>query len=116
MLFCRNSACNSSECVVSVEAGVYNTSRHMYFPSSECIVSVEASCCNLGLRSVDLLNWIPNRAEFPLETANSALHRETYDYRNAVRRKLKACHNFMQIGSIAPRIMALLALTKPRPV
>jgi len=42
------------------------------------------------------------------------LHRETKECREAVRRKLRAYHNFMQTGLIAQGIMVLLALTKTK--
>ena len=58
--------------------------------------------------------WMAGMKPISRKGKDQFLHRETEDYRNAVRRKLGAYHNFMQIGAIAQGIMALLALTKSR--
>lgn len=44
---------------------------------------------------------------------NQYMHRETGEYREAVRRKLAAYHNFMQCGIIAHGTMTLLSVLKP---
>ena len=56
--------------------------------------------------------WMRNMKPISRKGKDQFLHRETKEYREAVRRKLKAYHNFMQIGLIAQGIMILLALTK----
>jgi len=58
--------------------------------------------------------WMADMKPITRKGKNQYLHRETREYREAVRRKLKAYHNFMQIGLIAQGIMALLALNKPQ--
>ena len=60
--------------------------------------------------------WMARMKPISRKGKDQFLHRETETYRNAVRRKLKAYHNFMQIGAIAQGVMVLLALTKLRPV
>lgn len=44
---------------------------------------------------------------------NQYMHRESEEYRNAVRRKLSAYHNFIQCGIIAHGLMTILAILKP---
>jgi len=56
--------------------------------------------------------WMASMKPISRKGKDQFLHRETETYRNAVRRKLKAYHNFMQIGVIAQGVMVLLALTK----
>lgn len=58
--------------------------------------------------------WMARMKPISRKGKDQFLHRETETYRNAVRRKLKAYHNFMQIGAIAQGVMVLLALTKLR--
>ena len=56
--------------------------------------------------------WMARMKPISRKGKDQFLHRETETYRNAVRRKLGAYHNFMQIGAIAQGIMILLALTR----
>lgn len=56
--------------------------------------------------------WMAGMKPISRKGKNQYLHRETKRYRDAVKRKLRAYHNFMQIGVIAQGIMMLLALTK----
>lgn len=58
--------------------------------------------------------WMAKMKPVSRQGKNQYLHRESREYRDAVKRKLRAYHNFMQIGVIAQGIMALLALIKPR--
>lgn len=60
--------------------------------------------------------WMRQMKRIGREGKNMYLHRESDEYRTAVRRKLAAYHNFIQIGLIAQGLMLLLALSKPEQV
>ena len=47
-------------------------------------------------------------------TGNQFLHRESDDYRRAVRRKLAAYHRHIQIGLVAQGLLQCLAATNPK--
>ena len=47
-------------------------------------------------------------------TRDQYLHRKPFEYRDAVRRKLAACHRFIQLGLIAQGIMLAPATTVPQ--
>jgi hypothetical protein len=49
-------------------------------------------------------------------SGNQYLHRESKDYRDAVRRKLAAYHNHIQLGVIAQGILQYLSLCSPKQV
>jgi hypothetical protein len=49
-------------------------------------------------------------------SGNLYLHRETAEYRDAVRRKLAAYHNHIQIGIIAQGLVQYLSLCFPKQV
>ena len=57
--------------------------------------------------------WMLNMKPIKREGKNQYMHMETDAYRDAVRRKLAAYHNFMQCGIIAHGTMTLLSLLKP---
>ena len=44
---------------------------------------------------------------------SQGLHRKSAQYREAVKRRLNACHNFMQRGIVAQGIMAMLSALHP---
>lgn len=60
--------------------------------------------------------WMKQMKRINREGKNTYLHRESDEYRTAVRRKLAAYHNFIQIGLIAQGVMLLIALLKPAQV
>lgn len=60
--------------------------------------------------------WMRQMKRIGREGKNMYLHRESDECRTAVRRKLAAYHNFIQIGLIAQGLMLLLALSKPEQV
>lgn len=58
--------------------------------------------------------WMAPMSPTKRNGANQYLHRESGDYRGAVRRKLDAYHRFMQLGLIAQGIMIALATSVPQ--
>ncbi len=60
--------------------------------------------------------WMKQMKRIDRAGKNTYLHRESDEYRAAVRRKLAAYHKFIQIGLIAQGLMLLLALLKPEQV
>lgn len=44
---------------------------------------------------------------------SQGLHRKSAQYREAVKRRLNACHNFMQRGIVAQGIMVMLSALHP---
>ena len=57
--------------------------------------------------------WMKDMKPIGREGKNQYLHRESEDYRQAVRRKVAVYHNFMQCGIIAQGTMTLLSVMKP---
>jgi len=57
--------------------------------------------------------WMSGMKPVNRKGKNQYMHRESEDYRKAVRRKLAAYHNFMQCGIIAHGTMTLLSILKP---
>lgn len=58
--------------------------------------------------------WMSAMKPISRKGGDQHLHRETKEYRDAVKRKLGAYHNFMQTGVVAQGIMMMLALVKPK--
>jgi len=58
--------------------------------------------------------WMRAMTPISRKARNQYLHRETPEYRDAVRRKLDAYHRFIQLGLIAQGILLALATTVPQ--
>ena len=58
--------------------------------------------------------WMKIMDPIRKKSGNQYLHRKSDEYRNAVRRKLGAYHNHIQIGIIAQGIIQLLSLSFPK--
>ena len=60
--------------------------------------------------------WMKVLEPIRKKTGNQYLHRESGEYRDAVRRKLAAYHNHIQLGVIAQGILQYLSLSFPQQV
>ena len=60
--------------------------------------------------------WMKVLEPIRKKTGNQYLHRESGEYRDAVRRKLAAYHNHIQVGVIAQGILQYLSLSVPQQV
>jgi hypothetical protein len=57
--------------------------------------------------------WMAAMTPVPRRSGNQFLHRKSYPYRQAVRRKMLAYHNFIQIGCIAQGLLQYLSSAYP---
>lgn len=57
--------------------------------------------------------WMSTMKPIGRKGKNQYMHRESEAYRNAVRRKIAAYHNFIQCGIIAHGLMTILSVLKP---
>lgn len=57
--------------------------------------------------------WMKNMTPVTRKAKDQHLHRNSQEYRDAVRRKLDTYHRFIQLGLIAQGIMCVLATTVP---
>lgn len=60
--------------------------------------------------------WMRTMKPDRKKTGNQYLHRESKEYRKAVKRKIRAYHNYIQIGIIAQGLLQYLSLSFPRSV
>ena len=58
--------------------------------------------------------WMAAMSPLRRVSGNQHLHRKSEDYRNAVRRKIKAYHRHIQLGLIAQGLLQILAATQPK--
>jgi len=57
--------------------------------------------------------WMAAMKPLKRRSGNQYMHKETEHYRQAVRRKLGACHCFLQMGLIAQGLLQMLAILYP---
>ena len=57
--------------------------------------------------------WMAAMTPLRRVSGNQYLHRQSDTYRNAVRRKIAACHRHIQLGLIAQGLLQILSATKP---
>jgi len=57
--------------------------------------------------------WMAAMTPLRRVSGNQYLHRKSDTYRNAVRRKIAACHRHIQLGLIAQGLLQILSATKP---
>ena len=57
--------------------------------------------------------WMAGMKPLKRRSGNQYMHKETEHYRQAVRRKLGACHCFLQMGLIAQGLLQMLAILYP---
>ena len=76
-------------------------------------IEVEFKAAARVVGSVAYHFWMMDMKPIGRKGGNQHLHRESRLYREAVRRKLRAFHNFMQCGIIAQGIMVLLSALHP---
>jgi hypothetical protein len=55
--------------------------------------------------------WMRTMTPLSRRSGNQYLHRQSYDYRRQVRRKLEAYHRYVQLGCIAQGLLQYLALS-----
>jgi hypothetical protein len=58
--------------------------------------------------------WMSNMKPLRRNSGNQHLHRTSLEYRNNVKRKLHACHVFIQAGIICQGLLQYLAVAHPR--
>ena len=58
--------------------------------------------------------WMMQMKPLRHKNGNQYLHRETLDYRNAVKRKINAYHQFIQAGIVSQGLVQYLAVVFPK--
>ena len=58
--------------------------------------------------------WMKNMKPLRRRNGNQYLHRESLDYRNAVKRKINAYHLFIQAGIVSQGLVQYLAVVFPK--
>ena len=58
--------------------------------------------------------WMKDMKPLRHRNGNQYLHRESLDYRNAVKRKIHAYHAFIQAGVVAQGLLQYLAVASPK--
>jgi len=60
--------------------------------------------------------WMQDMKPLRRRNGNQHLHRESLDYRNAIKRKIHAYHVFIQAGVVCQGLLQYLAVAFPKPV